>query len=412
MVPGRCATGMLLLAVALVISAAPGWATDEPDELIPGKIAVIKGSGTLAKFVSKPLAVPFALPAAINDPTVAGATLRVFDTLAGIAGDDTYDLLAGGWQGLGNPPGAKGFKYKGAGSPTDPCKVVLVKEKVIKAVCKGSGVTLGPPMAGDVGIILTLGADSKRYCARFGGTGVKNQSGLTKRKDAPAPDACAVLSSTTSTSTSSSSTSTSSTSTTSTSTTSTSNTSSTSSSSTSTTSTSVTTTSSTTSTLPCVCGNGTVQSACGETCDDGNTSDEDTCPADCSVDPCTPIAGAGPIASVTFTPPGGVNVAGITVFVDYPEGKVNLPGSGPSASGSISDTPPGAFAQVNDFDHALREVIASGGPIAPGLLFRMNFQACVGAPAPTPGDFTCVVTDASDPLGNTVTGVTCAVTVP
>jgi hypothetical protein len=408
--PGRRITGMLL--ATLVGISAPSWATDEPDELMPGKITVIKGPGTLAKFVAKPLGAPFVLPAATNDPTAAGATLRIFDTLAGIAGDDTYDLPAPGWKGLGNPPGDKGFKYKGAGSPTDPCKVVLVKEKVIKAVCKGPGVTLAPPVSGDVGVILTLGTDSKRYCARFGGTGVKNQDGLTKRKDAPAPGACAVLSSTTSTSTSSSSTSTSSTSTSSTSTTSTSNTSSTSSSSTSTTSTTVTTTSTTTSTLPCVCGNGTTQAECGETCDDGNTSNEDTCPADCSVDPCTLVAAPGPIASVNFTPPPGISVAGITVFVDYPEGKVSLPGSGSSASGSITDTPPGAFATVNDFDHALREVIASGGAIAPGLLFRMNFQACVGAPAPTPGDFICLVTDASDPLGNTLTGVTCAVTVP
>ena len=115
---------------------------------------------------------------------------------------------------------------------------------------------------------------------------------------------------------------------------------------------------------------------------------------------------------MTFTPPAGISIAGITVFVDYPEGKVSLPGSGGSASGSISNTPPGAFATVNDLDHALREVIASGGAISPGLLFRMNFQACAGAPAPDAGDFTCVVTDASDPLGNTVSGVTCAVSVP
>src|SRR5262245_3305493 len=207
MVHGRWLGGMLLTAV-LAISATSGWAVDEPDELIPGKITVIKGPGTLAKFVAKPLGAPFVLPtAATNDPTGAGGTLRIFDTLAGIAGDDTYDLPAAGWKGLGNPPGAKGFKYKGAGSLTDPCKVVLVKEKVIKAVCKGTGVTLAPPVQGDVGVILTLGTDSKRYCARFGGTGVKNQGGLMKRKDAPAPEACALLSSTTSTSTSSSSTS-------------------------------------------------------------------------------------------------------------------------------------------------------------------------------------------------------------
>jgi cysteine-rich repeat protein len=169
----------------------------------------------------------------------------------------------------------------------------------------------------------------------------------------------------------------------------------------------------TTSTAPCtnVCGNSTVEDPC-ETCDDGNTSDEDTCPGDCRVDACTPAAGGGPVASVTFTPPPGISVAGITVFVDYPEGKVNLPGSGGSASGSITNTPPGAFATPNDFDHALREVIASGGPITPGLLFRMNFQGCTGASAPSAGEFTCTVTDASDPLGNTLTGVTCAVSIP
>jgi hypothetical protein len=115
---------------------------------------------------------------------------------------------------------------------------------------------------------------------------------------------------------------------------------------------------------------------------------------------------------VTFTPPAGGSVAGITVFVDYPEGKVSLPGSGGSASGSISNTPPGAFATANDFDHAMREVIASGSAITPGLLFRMNFQGCTGASAPSAGEFTCTVTDASDPLGNTLAGVTCAVTIP
>jgi len=78
----------------------------------------------------------------------------------------------------------------------------------------------------------------------------------------------------------------------------------------------------------------------------------------------------------------GADVAGLTVFVDYPEGKVSLPGSGASASGAISNTPPGAFAVTNDFDHAMREVIAGASAITPGLLFRMNFEACTGAPAP------------------------------
>jgi cysteine-rich repeat protein len=335
--------------LAIGLAALSGAPASAADVLTPAKIGIVK-PGKLAKFVAKDSSL-FPLPSGADDPTQSSGSLKYFDTLSS-AGSDTYALPAGSWKGLGNPPGAKGFKYKGAGSPSDPCKVVIIKEKVIKAVCKDSGVTLTPPFTGDAGIILASGG--MRYCATLGGTDVKNEAGNFKRKDAPAPGACASVSP--------------------------------------------------------VCGNGTTEA--GEDCDDGNTSNEDTCPADCTIDPCSPTGTPGPIASVNFTVPAGVDVAGLTVFVDYPEGKVSLPGSGASASGAITNTPPGAFAQVNDFDHALREVIASGSAITPGLLFRMNFEACTGAPAPVAGDFTCQVTDASDPLGNTVTGVTCAVTVP
>ena len=335
------------LAVGLAALCAPAGA--QTDVLMPAKIGLVK-PGKLAKFVAKDTSL-FPLPASGDEPTAAGGNLSIFDS-ASTAGSDTYGLPAVQWSGLGSPAGSKGFKYKGAGSPSDPCKVVLIKEKVIKGVCKGTGIALTPPFDGEAGIILTTG--STRYCARLGGTDVKNEAGNFKRKDAPAPAACASVGP--------------------------------------------------------VCGNGNIEE--GEDCDDNNASNADTCPADCTIDPCTPVAGPGPIASVNFAAPLGIDVAGVSVLVDYPEGKVSLPGSGASASGSISNTPPGAFAQVNDFDHALREVIASGSAITPGLLFRMNFQACQGAPAPTPGDFTCLVEDASDPDGNTVIGVTCSVTVP
>jgi hypothetical protein len=146
---------------------------------------------TLAKFVAKPATGDaFALPVA--DPITEGGTLRVFD-VGTAAGDDTYTLAVGtpplGWKGLGNPPGSKGYKYRGAGTPGDPCKVVLVKEKVIKGVCKGTGVTLAPPFAGDLVIVLSLGT-SDVYCARFGGDEPKNDSTITKRKNAAAPGAC------------------------------------------------------------------------------------------------------------------------------------------------------------------------------------------------------------------------------
>ena len=166
-----------VVLAALGIAATPGLSA-AADILIPGKIMVIK-PGKIAKFVSKG-----SFPAPADDPTVAGANLHIFDTVPPGAGDVTYPLPAGSWSGLGNPPGAKGFKYKGSG-----CKVVLLKPTVIKAVCKES-VPFVTPFQGPAGITLTAGTASA-YCAEFGGEEKKNDAKLTKRKNAPAPSQCA-----------------------------------------------------------------------------------------------------------------------------------------------------------------------------------------------------------------------------
>lgn len=156
-------------------------------DLLPGRVVSIR-SGALAKFIAQPAAgETFALPSA--DPFTTGGALRMFDMGLG-AGDDSYALVLGaGWKGLGSPAGSKGYKYKGAGTPGDPCKVVLIKETVIKGVCTGSGINLTPPFDGDIGIVLSLGT-TDRYCAQFGGDDVKNDTTLTKRKNAPVPGAC------------------------------------------------------------------------------------------------------------------------------------------------------------------------------------------------------------------------------
>jgi hypothetical protein len=170
---------IVALSIALV-GLAPA-VTCTAAELIPGKIMVIK-PGKIAKFVSKG---SFSPPPV--DPTVAGASLRIFDTVTtpgGGAGDVTYNLPAGSWSGLGNPPGAKGFKYKGSG-----CKIVLIKPTVIKAVCKDS-VPFTTPFNGPAGITLSAGT-AAAYCAEFGGEEKKNDTKLTKRKNAPPPAQCA-----------------------------------------------------------------------------------------------------------------------------------------------------------------------------------------------------------------------------
>ena len=113
----------------------------------------------------------FNLPTGGDEPTTAGGSLLIRD-LGDPMNANTYNLPAAGWKGLGNPAGSKGFKYKGAGSVSDPCKVVLIKTKIVKAVCKGTGVTLTPPVTpppAEVAVNLSVGTGTS-FCAVFGGT--------------------------------------------------------------------------------------------------------------------------------------------------------------------------------------------------------------------------------------------------
>lgn len=177
------------LALAVVSTAL---ASDEPDELVSGKVVVVV-SGQVLRFAGKPAAKGerLDLPNPSNDPTLEGATLRVGDS-AGAAGSATFALPATRWTRI--PRNAarplKGYRYGGTASSTDPCRLVLVKRKVVKAACSGLGVTLTPPFAGEVAVVLTVGTDSKRYCASFGGTTVKTKPALTKRRNAPPAPAC------------------------------------------------------------------------------------------------------------------------------------------------------------------------------------------------------------------------------
>ena len=186
------------------------------------------------------------------------------------------------------------------------------------------------------------------------------------------------------------------------------------------TTTSTTTTSTTTATLPHVCGNGVVEGS--ETCDDGNAVDEndpsvhpnpaDTCPATCIIGACGAGATTPQGVSVHISVPGGTSLGGITVFLDYPDARTSIPGSGSGVGGSISNVPAGSLSSPNDLDYGLIEGIVNLGGVPPGRLFTVTFQNCPGAPPLIVGDFGCVVKDASDTSGNDVPGVTCTVSIP
>lgn len=157
------------------------------------------------------------------------------------------------------------------------------------------------------------------------------------------------------------------------------------------------------------CGNRLVIAP--ETCDDGNAEHFDNCPTDCTVDFCSPITGSSrTVTLVTST----ADLAAITVNLDYPEGKVSLPGIGGDIPGGIV-TPIAGTASTNDFDHALRHVQFDVFNFGVTDITTFAFENCSGATAPTAGEFTCTVVDAGaeDGLGGfvPVTGATCSVTV-
>jgi hypothetical protein len=151
------------------------------DAEIPGSRVTIRPN-RIARFVTRS-DVPLPIPDAGGDaPIVEGATLRLFDT-GGDGGDVTYPLPSTGWSYAG-----QGYKYRGTGG--DPCRIVMVTPTVVKAICRGSGVTLAPPFNGDAAMVLTCG-DGTRYCAQYGGIEIRNDAVVLRRKTAPAPGACA-----------------------------------------------------------------------------------------------------------------------------------------------------------------------------------------------------------------------------
>ena len=139
-----------------------------PDD--PVKVAVIV-SGKLFKFRGQ-----FQLPdPAVDNPTVDGATLRFIGASESGA---LYTLPPACWRGLGpGGDGSKGFRCK------DTTCSVIVKEKVIKGVCKGDTGSFSLPESGPVAIQLTLGATN---CAACGGTPRGNPDKIFKQTDCSA----------------------------------------------------------------------------------------------------------------------------------------------------------------------------------------------------------------------------------
>jgi cysteine-rich repeat protein len=172
--------------------------------------------------------------------------------------------------------------------------------------------------------------------------------------------------------------------------------------------------------LPLVCGDGIVNLAGGETCDDGNTLDGDSCPSTCRIEPCAgPSQGRVAVQAKIAGMPSNLAVAGLTLLLDYPEGRISLPGSSDDPTVIERVTSPAGFSVTpNDLDYALRAVLVDPllNGISGGTALSADFDICAGEAVPVARNFTCTVVDATgvDDQGTlfNVTGqVTCTVVV-
>ncbi len=181
------------LAILAVTAISLPTLTSAVDIPVAAKTHLLKPA-KVSKIVNKPQApgAVFAIPTpgGASDPTIGGGSI-LWCRLDVPGACQTFVLPAGGWKGLGNPAGTKGYKYKGSGSFADPCKSVLIKEKVIKASCKRED--LATPVGG-AGVSWELSVGTDRYCAESSGTTLatvkKNDSKTWKAIKASAPAAC------------------------------------------------------------------------------------------------------------------------------------------------------------------------------------------------------------------------------
>lgn len=163
-----------------------------------GKKLLIKDPGTADKrklvlvIKDEQISAPGAGSAA--DPILVGATLTLYNPTT--AEQQSFALPSGGWEALGSPSGAKGYKYKDAALANGPCKKALIKPgKLIKAICRGAQITftLDEPAQGRLALKFASGGGTTIQCVDYAGAAVTEDApGIFMAKNAAAPAACPV----------------------------------------------------------------------------------------------------------------------------------------------------------------------------------------------------------------------------
>jgi len=181
---------LALLTLASVVGlAAPVSAADKP---IAGTKIVLRDPVLQTQrrfnFLSKDSSIIFGSNADSDTPTVNGASVLLFNPLSSEC--QCIVLPASGWAigGQGNR-----FLYRDPSNTVSPVKLALIKDRKLKVVARGTGltgVTLDELTQGEIAVHYTSGTGNK-LCADFSASSVRHdQPGAFIAVNASAPGGC------------------------------------------------------------------------------------------------------------------------------------------------------------------------------------------------------------------------------
>jgi cysteine-rich repeat protein len=143
-----------------------------------------------------------------------------------------------------------------------------------------------------------------------------------------------------------------------------------------------------------------------ETCDDNNTVDDDGCPNDCCVTPCTLMQDRPVRLKVNFTAVDpAVFLTSLNVFVRYEDGAVDVPGvnDDPAVLASVTSD---IFATTpRDFNYGMNLLLEDPSLVgySDGTAATIEFHLCdAAAQAPPLSSYTCQVREGGDANFNVI----------
>ena len=150
-----------------------------------------------------------------------------------------------------------------------------------------------------------------------------------------------------------------------------------------------------------------------ETCDDGNTIDDDGCPSDCCVTPCSLMQDRPYRVRVNFAAKNpNVFLVSMSLALRYEDGVIDVPGTD-SAPPVIESVTSDIFAVTpRDFNYLLNLILDDPTLVGydSGTAATVEFKLCDSASQPPPlSSISCTVRDGTDAELNPVPGdqITC-----